>query len=333
MNAKIFSAIIGLVGIGFVGGYAVRDMWPGPDAVSDRGSEEETSKQIRQMGAYRYINPLLECDIAGGTIDARKENFSSELSAFTEQVKRERGLTEAAIYFRDLNNGPTFGVDVDGEFFPASLLKVPVMMAYYRWPESVPGLLGTQIDYEERTDFGMVQYIKSRIELEPGQSYSIDQLIERMIKYSDNQATYLLIKYLPQEKMIDLFRMVGVGEDVIMDGQAKLTVKEYASFFRILFNSSYLSADNSERALDLLAHTEYHDALPGRLPQGVVVAHKFGEAGTENIERQLHDCGIVYLPDHPYLACIMTRGRDAEKLKLGIQDISRFIYDRVDEQY
>lgn len=160
MNAKIFSAIIGLVGIGFVGGYAVRDMWPGPDAVSDRGSEEETSKQIRQMGAYRYINPLLECDIAGGTIDARKENFSSELSAFTEQVKRERGLTEAAIYFRDLNNGPTFGVDVDGEFFPASLLKVPVMMAYYRWSESIPGLLGTQIDYEERTDFGMVQYIK-----------------------------------------------------------------------------------------------------------------------------------------------------------------------------
>lgn len=100
-----------------------------------------------------------------------------------------------------------------------------------------------------------------------------------------------------------------------MDGQAKLTVKEYASFFRILFNSSYLSADNSERALNLLAHTEYHDALPS--PQGVVVAHKFGEAGTENIERQLHDCGIVYLPDHPYLACIMTRGRDAEKLKLG----------------
>ena len=333
MNAKIFSAIIGLVGIGFVGGYAVRNMWPGPDAASDHGLVDDASKQIRQMGAYRYINPLLECDIAGGAIDARKENFSSELSAFTEQVKRERGLTEAAIYFRDLNNGPTFGVDVDGEFFPASLLKVPVMMAYYRWSEKVPGLLETQIRYEEKADFGVVQYVKPKIELELGQSYSIDQLIDRMITYSDNQALSLLVRRLPPDVITDLFAMLGVDMDVVKDSSAKLTVKEYAGFFRILFNSSYLSRDNSEKALALLARTEYHDALPGRLPQGVVVAHKFGEAGTGETERQLHDCGIVYLPDHPYLACIMTRGRDAEKLKLGIQDISRFIYDRVDEQY
>ncbi len=66
---------------------------------------------------------------------------------------------------------------------------------------------------------------------------------------------------------------------------------------------------------------------------GIPVSHKFGEAGTGNVERQLHDCGIVYFPDHPYLACIMTRGKDTDELKKSIVDISRFIYEKIDEQY
>lgn len=334
MNAKIFAAIIGLVGIGFIGGYAMRGIWSGPvDTISNQEAEKDTSRQIREMGAYRYINPLLECEVAEGMIDVRKENFSAELSTFTGQVKRDRGLTEAAIYFRDLNNGPTFGVDTEGEFFPASLLKVPVMMAYYHWAESEPDLLQRTIPYEKPVDFGVITYIRPRVELNPGQTYTVDELIEHMIVYSDNQALSLLVRRLPQGEVTDLFALLGVDTDVIKDSNAKLTVKEYAGFFRILFNSSYLSRDNSEKALALLARTEYNDALPGRLPQEIVVAHKFGEAGTEEAERQLHDCGIVYFPDHPYLACIMTRGYDAEKLKLGIQDISRFIYEKIDEQY
>ena len=333
MNAKIFSAIIGLVGIGFVGGYAVRNMWSGPDAASDRGAEEETSKQIRQIGDYRFINPLLECEVSQGKIDARKENFRELLDQEVGRIKDEYQLNEVAVYFRDLNNGPTFGIDESGEFFPASLLKVPVMMAYYRWAEEETDLLERRVVYEKPADFGVSVFIKPRIELVPGEEYSVSQLIEYMILYSDNQALYLLAQRLPQERMIDLLRIIGIEDDVVKDRMAKLTVKEYAGLFRILFNGSYLSRDNSEKALGLLSRTDYHDALPGKLPQGTVVSHKFGEAGTGSTERQLHDCGIVYFPDHPYLACIMTRGRDAEKLKLGIQDISRFIYDRVDEQY
>lgn len=118
-----------------------------------------------------------------------------------------------------------------------------------------------------------------------------------------------------------------------MDGNAKITVKEYASFFRILFNSSYLSRENSEKALRLLDATDYNDALPAGVPPGIQVAHKFGEAGTVEVERQLHDCGIVYFPDHPYLACIMTRGKELDGLKQSIVDISKFIYGKVDEQY
>ncbi|MGB3073024.1 MAG: serine hydrolase, partial [Candidatus Moraniibacteriota bacterium] len=261
------------------------------------------------------------------------ENFRDVLEIRVNQLKKEKNLSEVAVYYRDLNNGPTFGVDEQGEFFPASLLKVPVMMAYYRWAETESGLLGREIFFEAPRDFGVSITIMPREELDPGKSYTVEELINRMIKFSDNQATYLLVQNLPQEKVIRLFRTIGVESDVIMDGNAKITVKEYASFFRILFNSSYLSRESSEKALALLSSTDYNDALPAGIPKGVVVSHKFGEAGTANVERQLHDCGIVYFPNHPYLACIMTRGQDVDELKDAIVDVSQFIYEKIDEQY
>jgi beta-lactamase class A len=296
-------------------------------------AQEMSSKQVRQVGEYRYINPLLECEIAEGTIDAKKQNFQDDLAVRLEQIKAERKLTEAAVYFRDLNNGPTFGIDETGEFFPASLLKVPVMMAYLRWSEQEPGLLERGVTYEQPRDFGVTLTIQPREELEPGQKYTVDELIRRMIVYSDNQSLALLTDRLPRERIHELFELLGIGEDVLVDAQGRLTVKEYAGFFRILFNSSYLSRENSEKALLLLASTDYSDALPAGVPSDVTVAHKFGEAGTGETERQLHDCGIVYFPNHPYLACIMTRGQKTESLKGAIRDISSFIYQKVDTQY
>lgn len=295
--------------------------------------EVPVSKQVRQVGEYRYINPLLECEVADGTIDARKQNFQDDLDQFIQRLKKEKNLSEAAVYFRDLNNGPAFGVDETGEFFPASLLKVPVMMAYYRWSEQEPGLLTREILFEAPRDFGVSIAIKPREELEPGKTYSLEELIRRMIIFSDNQSLALLTARLPNEHLRDLFGLLGVGDDVLVDSQGKLTVKEYAGFFRILFNSSYLSRENSERALQLLASTDYADALSAGIPSGIVVSHKFGEAGTAATERQLHDCGIVYFPNHPYLACIMTRGTNLDSLKQSIVDISRFIYNKIDEQY
>lgn len=332
MNAKIFTGIVALVGTGFIGGYAVHDFLS-KEKPDQSLAKETVSEQVRQNGSYTFINPLLECEVAEGSIDARKENFEAELAAFTKRLEKEKKLADAALYFRDLNNGPAFGVNIQDEFFPASLLKVPVMMAYYRWSEKENQLLNTKISYEKKADLGYIPTIVPKEELVVGQAYTVDELIRRMIIYSDNQAIYLLTKNLPKTYLSDLFAMLGVGEDVLTDESARLNVKEYASFFRILYNSSYLSRDNSEKALALLSVTDYHDALPAGIPSGVTVAHKFGEAGTMNVERQLHDCGIVYFPGHPYLACIMTRGQDPQLLKQSIADISRFIYEKIDEQY
>ncbi len=285
------------------------------------------------MGEYRFINPLLECEVAEGSIDARKENFHDDLEEYIIHLKKDKNLSDVALYFRDLNNGPTFGVNEREEFFPASLLKVPVMMAYYHLSEKNPALLQREVPYTIERNFDITPTIVPRERIEMGKTYTVEELIRRMIVFSDNQALILLTERLPITVLQDLFAMLGVGEDVLMGKDSKLTVKEYAGFFRILFNSSYLSRENSEKALALLSQTEYDEALPAGVPKEVTVAHKFGEAGTGDAERQLHDCGVVYFPNHPYLVCIMTRGHDTETLKTTMKDISRFIYQKINEQY
>lgn len=294
---------------------------------------ETESQQVRQFGQYAYINPLLECNVAEGSIDARKENFRPAMEDFINNLKEEQSLIDVAVYFRDLNNGPTFGINQEQGFFPASLLKVPLMIAYFHWAEQDPNVLKRSVSFDVPKDFGITPTIVSRESLQVGAEYTIEELIERMIRFSDNQALYLLSIRLPEQELRSLFSISGASEKILSDPGAKLTVKEYAGFFRILFNSSYLTRESSEKALSLLASVEYADALPAGVPTGISVAHKFGEAGTGDVERQLHDCGIVYFPDHPYLACIMTRGRDTEVLKNSIVDISRFMYTKIDEQY
>jgi beta-lactamase class A len=137
---------------------------------------------------------------------------------------------------------------------------------------------------------------------------------------------------LTEDDLKNTFAQVGVpftiqGEDL------RLSVKQYASFFRILYNASYLNRENSEYALSVLARIAFDQGLRGTLPQTMPIAHKFGERsnlGTDG-PNQLHDCGILYYPESPYLLCVMTRGDNIPHLQQAIQAISDVIYKDVVE--
>jgi hypothetical protein len=86
----------------------------------------------------------------------------------------------------------------------------------------------------------------------------------------------------------------------------------------------------SERALGLLSRVVFADGIVRGVPNQYAVAHKYGirETGSSN-ERQLHDCGIVYYPEHPYLLCVMSRGTNFDKLSETIQAISEVVFSEV----
>jgi hypothetical protein len=70
-----------------------------------------------------------------------------------------------------------------------------------------------------------------------------------------------------------------MGFPKIIDGMFdnNIRVKDYATFFRVLFNSSYLNKKNSEWVLELLSTTEFNSGIVAGLSPDIQVAHKFGE--------------------------------------------------------
>jgi beta-lactamase class A len=296
-------------------------------------SDDSMKGQEIRTGAGRYTNALLECDLAQDSISSERKNFSPELEAFVKNLKETGEVSEIAIYFRDLNNGPVIGINQSIPFAPASLLKVPLLIAYLQWIEEKPEVLTEKIFYTKPADVGIGQEFPPPDSLVEGRFYSVQELLKRMIQYSDNQSLILLYQHIPPSYEIGLFELLGIDTGILTDSTKRITVQQYSSFFRILYNASFLSFTHSEDALDLLAHISFVDGLRAGVPESIVVAHKFGERKEPNEQQQFHDCGIVYYPKYPYLLCIMTRGDDTQSLINAIKDISAFVYTQVDSQH
>ncbi|MBP6060950.1 MAG: serine hydrolase [Candidatus Pacebacteria bacterium] len=276
---------------------------------------------------FKFTNPILDCE---SYADNDTVVFYKPMAAKVEEVKKTYNLDDVSLYFRDLNDGPWTGFGENGTFYPASLLKVPIVMGLYKDAENNPEILQKEVLLTEQ-DIArdLNQNIVFPDVLKKDTKYTFSEIAESVIKNSDNAGVSLILKNIPSEYVANVFKAVGVPfQDLTTE--VPVRVKEYAGFFRVLFNASYLDREMSERMLELLSKSEYKDGLVAGVPEGVVVAHKFGERTIGKI-KQLHDCGIVYYPGKPYLICIMTRGTDYTKEQSAIADLSRFIYQEVDQ--
>ncbi len=289
---------------------------------------------IRKNFNYKYINPILECNT-----DIEQNNNLATLKKNIKTIIKDetynKNISFASVYFRDLNNGPWLGINEKEYFSPASLIKVPVLIAYLKQAETNPDILKKEIVPIIATDSGdNIQNIKPSISLAPDKKYSIEELLEKMIVYSDNDAYNTLSESLGANDFSKIFQDldIDISKAFTNPNGDIITVKDYASFYRILFNASYLNQDMSEKALSLLSQSQYKDGLVAGVPQNISVAHKFGERKfSDTGETQLHDCGIIYLPQKPYLLCIMTRGNDITKSSQTIKKISQEVFQYLNQ--
>lgn len=285
--------------------------------------------------AYQLINPLLRC---GGKADllfvGEYEDFEIELAAWLDRQKEAGVIDEAAVYFRDLRAGPWFGIDERTEFVPSSLFKLPLMIAVLRASENVDDLL-----LEEVTLSGVYTGLQNVTSAEetviPGQYYTVETLLRKMIAHSDNASQFVLKQVLVAiDPTGDAVKAIYSDLGMVSAYEKEtLTVKSYASLFRVLYNARYLPPELSEKALEILSEATFYDGLRKGIPPDIIVAHKFGirDVPDEPDQKQLHDCGIVYHPVRPYLVCIMTRGKDRQRNADIIGEVSERIYKNVSE--
>ena len=166
-----------------------------------------------------------------------------------------------------------------------------------------------------------------------GEIYNVKDLISNMIENSDNGAETLLLDNSNQKILNDIYHDLNIQVPSEVP-DFTISARNYSTFLRILYNSTYLSDADSEEALSLMSKTTFKSALVAGVPSNVIVSHKYGERVDTNASgtvtaTELHDCGIVYA-ENPYQICVMTKGYpDASEADLAsvIKDISALVYN------
>lgn len=262
-------------------------------------------------------------------------SLKQTLTRYFEKKKEEGALSDAGLYFRDLEDGPHFGVNEYTNFAAASLLKLPVVIQYLSLAEENPDILKASLVVPPDMDPLYSVAYGPRERLVAGESHTVEDLLHHTIEQSDNVAFVMLRKHLVDrygsESFIwESYRQLGLVPD-ITDRNYVISVARYASLFKLIYSASFLSSAMSEKLIGMLLVPTVDIGLVQGVPPEVKVAHKFGEMERKGVV-QLHDCGIIYYPENPYILCVMTRGDSYAELEKVLGEVSRMVYEEVDSR-
>jgi len=246
-----------------------------------------------------------------------------------DKSKENNTITNASIYMRSLQTGEWFTINDELGYQPGSLFKLPVLMTYMKLSESNPSLLSTQITFDNtkamipNQSFGVASKVKS------GGTYSVQFLLEEMAINSDNNATFLLNSMLDKIALNKMLTDLEIPNTSMQDMNYTIKASDYSKFFRVLFNCTYLNEKNSNYVLNILTKSPFKSGITKNLPGDVKCSHKFGEYSNGNGVTQLHESGIVYILNHPYIITILSRGNDKMKLPNFISELSQSVYNNI----
>lgn len=259
-----------------------------------------------------------------------RKDLQDEIKTLLAEKKQQGVLTDAGVYYRDLNRGPIVAINEDLKFAPASLLKLPLAIWFYYHASSTSDYLSQEIEYTGPPGIEETHYVSPE-KIQPGTVYSFQELISRMLMYSDNDATSILGQIAGIKNTDQVYKDLGL--DPVSDYSTYTTdVQAYAGFFRILYYGIYLDRTSSNTLLDILSKSIFTQGIVAGVPAGIPVSHKFGERPMKGGLVQLHDCGIVYPPNKQnYILCIMTQGTSYDRQADFIAEVSRKVYSKVSE--
>lgn len=295
---------------------------------------------IRENG-FNFIKPLILCD-------ANPERKYPEISKLENDIKtvitsqqKSGTINDASVFFLDFKTGGRFDINKDSTFNPASLAKLSVMIAYYKMAENNPELLDEKIKvtYDANHDYNNIQEIKPDQFAENGKTYTVRELIKLMINDSDNNSYYALLNFVDPNVLKKIFNDLQIPDLVIQDPNSlnNITSNEISYLFRVLYGSTYLSRESSEEIMQMMTESHYKAGIASGVNPDVKIANKYGLlALKENgaiIQRELHDCGIIYDPNHPYLLCIMTKSNSSiSQIEDMMKTISSKTYQTITAQ-
>jgi len=232
----------------------------------------------------------------------------------------------------DLNTGYNTGYNAAKSMPAASTIKVPVMVEVFEGLQSGRFDLNRRVTLEPSDkDYGSGDLADDSI----GESFSVSELLAKMIDISDNTATNMLIRLVGRRNINGRMRDLGLEHthltgDVRTDAWSirqalRTSPGDLVHLLTLMARGELVDEWSSNEMISLLKADRINTLLPEPLPEDVAIAHKTG-----SLFDTLNDAGIVYAGDAPYVIAVMTTALPSQELgRAFIHNVSRTAY--VDE--
>lgn len=273
----------------------------------------------------------MEFNVAGPV-----QPLADEVASLLAQNPGQWGLV-----IRDLEGSAGLEWQAERVFYPASLIKVPVMVAAF-----AAAAAGT-LDLDERIPLRLADQVAGSGVLQylgPGLAPSILDLITLMIIVSDNAATNILIDRLGPERVNETMARLGLSATrlhhklMVMPAEPHpsntTSAADMSRLFELIATGRAVSWDASRRMIRILKGQQFQDGIPLLLPE-TVRERPLGAAPAWEVANKtgwvpglVHDVGIVYTPHKTFLVAALSEGvPTAEQARRLIGRIARLSYD------
>ncbi len=254
------------------------------------------------------------------------------LAALGQDVRNIARHVPAAIGLDvlDLNTGYTAGFNASKSMPAASTIKMPVMVEVFDQLEAGRFDLNRRVALDAADkDYGSGVLCDAPA----GETYSVEQLLAKMIDISDNTATNMLIRLVGRRninaKMAELgLQRTHLSQDVRTEDWAirralRTSAGDLVHLLALMAHGQLVDEWSSKAMIGLLEADEINTLLPAPLPEDIPIAHKTG-----SLADTLNDAGIVYAEDAPYVIAVMTTALPSKDMgRAFIHTISRLTYN------
>ena len=240
------------------------------------------------------------------------------------------------INFYDLNKNNVFSINGDKRVLSASMIKLLILAELMKKISENKFSLSDTIMIADSMKTGGDGVLK---ELNTGHHFTLKELATLMIIVSDNQATNILIDFLGMENINQLGKELRLKKTFLgrkmMDIEARKNgydnytcADDISSLLKLIYQEKLINEEASQLMLDILLRQQQGERLQRYLPSDIKIAHKCGDL--DNLE---NDGGIIWIGNKAYILVVLTSGMPNLQCKQTIGKISKFVYDKMEEQF
>lgn len=302
------------VGIGAIAGTLLSVLDPATRLSAD---VSETATQETQQNQTSVVQP--------SALKLSQEILP--LKTVVQSLAAKNALLLPGVFFVDLDNGAYVDLNGSSVFSAASMIKVPVLVAFFQDVDAGKIRLDELLTLKQEVIGGG----SGEMQYKPvGTKFTALETVTKMIVISDNTATNMLIARMGGAAALNQrFQSWGMSATEIrnplpdLSGTNTTSPIDLGQLMALVNQGDLMSLRSRDRLLEIMRQTKTRTLLPRGLGQGATIAHKTGDIGS-----MVGDVGLIDLPNGKrYIGVAMVkRPHNDGRAQELIRQVSRAAY-------